>query len=40
MKLYLAAMTVALGSVGLIINTCMFRDSPSGYAPVNIAHLK
>ena len=40
MKLYLAAMTVALGSVGLIINTCIFRDSETCHAPVNIAHLR
>ena len=40
MRLYFAATVLALGAAGLIINACMFRDTPTRIAPVNIAHLR
>ena len=40
MKLYVAAVAVALASVSLIASTCMFRDNGSRHAPVTIAHLR
>ena len=40
MKLYCAAVVVTIGSVGLIVNTCMLCDTVTRHAPVNIAHLR
>lgn len=40
MKMYCAAVVVTIGSVSLIVNTCMFRDTGTRHAPVNIAHLR
>ena len=40
MKLYFAATILSLGATGLIVNACMFRDTATRVAPVNIAHLR
>lgn len=40
MKLYCAAIVVTIGSVGLIVNTCIFNDTVTRHAPINIAHLR
>lgn len=40
MRLYFAATVLSLGAAGLIVNACMFRDTPTRSAPVNIAHLR
>ena len=40
MRLYFAAVAIALVSVGVIINACLFKNSETREAPVNIAHLR
>ena len=40
MRLYFAAIAIAVGSVATIVNACMFNDSETRHAPVNIAHLR
>lgn len=40
MKLYFVAVIVSLGSMLLIIQACMFHDSPTRHAPVYIAYLR
>ena len=40
MRLYVAAIALCIGSVFMIINACMFHDSDTRHAPVNIAHLR
>ena len=40
MRVYFLAVTVALGSTALIVNACMFKDTPTRISPVHIAHLR
>jgi hypothetical protein len=40
MKLYLAAVAIAVGSATLRINTCMFHASAKRLMPIHIAQFK
>lgn len=40
MKLYLAAVIIALGSTAMLVNACMFHASAKRVIPINIAQFK
>lgn len=40
MRMYLVATVLAVSAVGLITNACMFHDTATRMAPVNIGHLR
>lgn len=40
MKMYCAAVIVTIGSVSLIVKTCIFSDTVTRHAPISIAHFR